>query len=319
MQRGEISYWQARALADGVRDLPDCVAAKVEAWVLARASGQSLAATRRTIDRAVIQADRAAADARARAERDRRQVSFGHLSDGQATLIAIGPAPAIETIRAAVMAVGDRLRSDAQRRGDTDPGDAARFDALVAMCASALDDPDLPRRQHARPAVQVAIDLPTALGLADEPAELLGYGPIPPAMARDLVADGDWTRFVTAPLTGELLDVGRDTYRPSRSLSSFVVARDQVCGFPHCNNPAWRSDIDHVVTFVDGGRTVRTNLGPVCRQHHNAKTHGQWRLTRDEAGHTSWTSPLGGRYDVSPVRHPGSPEEESGPDPPPER
>jgi Domain of unknown function (DUF222) len=62
--------------------------------------------------------------------------------------------------------------------------DARRADALVALCAAALADPNLPRR-HARPAqVQVVTDLPTLLHLADHPGDLLGYGPIPAARPR---------------------------------------------------------------------------------------------------------------------------------------
>ena len=53
------------------------------------------------------------------------------------------------------------------------------------------------------------------------------------------------------------------------------------------------------------GKTVRANLGPLCRQHHNAKTHGGWRLTYDPTTHSkTWTSPLGRTYakNAAPLR-----------------
>ena len=76
-----------------------------------------------------------------------------------------------------------------------------------------------------------------------------------------------------------------------------MAARDGVCGFPGCVVLAQSCDCDHVVTFRRDGRTVRDNLGPLCRQHHNAKTHGRWRLSRDpETGSKTWTSPLGRTY-----------------------
>ncbi len=47
--------------------------------------------------------------------------------------------------------------------------------------------------------LQVTIDLPTLLGLADNPAELPGHGPLPPHLARELAADADWIWFTTDP------------------------------------------------------------------------------------------------------------------------
>ena len=42
------------------------------------------------------------------------------------------------------------------------------------------------------------------------------------------------------------------------------------------------------------------NLGPLCRQHHNAKTSGHWRLRYDDTtGLLTWTSPLGKTYTKS--------------------
>ena len=39
------------------------------------------------------------------------------------------------------------------------------------------------------------------------------------------------------------------------------------------------------------------HLGPLCRQHHNAKTHKRWTLTyQPSTGTRVWTSPLGKTY-----------------------
>ncbi len=46
------------------------------------------------------------------------------------------------------------------------------------------------------------IDLPSLLGLADNPAELVGYGPIPAALVRDRAAEADWRRMVVDAVTG---------------------------------------------------------------------------------------------------------------------
>ncbi len=143
----------------------------------------------------------------------------------------------------------------------------------------------------------VVLDVPTALGLADNPGHLPGYGAIPAGLARRMAGDRDWVRWITEPVSGQLLDRGARRYRPSGALAAYVNARDQVCGFPGCGSPAHTCDCDHVVAYRDGrhgGQTVRRNLGPLCRQHHNAKTHGRWRLHHDPGAMIkTWTSPLG--------------------------
>ncbi|HTE74785.1 MAG TPA: DUF222 domain-containing protein [Actinomycetes bacterium] len=144
----------------------------------------------------------------------------------------------------------------------------------------------------------VVVDLPTLLNLADNPGHLAGYGTIPAGLARAMAADRDWVRWTTEPGTRHLIDRGAETYRPSDPLRAFIIARDRVCGFPGCHRPARECDCDHVVAYrTPDGRTVEVNLGPLCRQHHNAKTHGRWQLRYDPVARTkTWRSPLGKTY-----------------------
>jgi hypothetical protein len=122
-----------------------------------------------------------------------------------------------------------------------------------------------------------------------------------------MAADRDLVRWLVDPETGDLLDVGADTYRPTERMRRFVVARDQRCGFPGCGRRAEQCDLDHVCAFTyltRAGKTIRVNLGPLCRQHHNAKTHGGWHLTYHPADRSkTWTSPLGHTYltDAAPL------------------
>jgi hypothetical protein len=312
MQTGAVSYWQAHRLAHGTVGLTDEQVAAVQTRVLATASGQSLSETKRAIARAVLSVDPDGAGARARERARDRQVIRETGYDGSATLTAYGPAAAIDTMFTALSATALGLKRHRQRTlreatAPVDPVDltmdACRFDTLATLCTRVLADPGVPAAQHARPAVQVSIDLATLLGLADQPGELLGHGPIPAAIARELAAGGDWTRFLTSPTTGELLDLARDTYRPSAALARFIVARDRTCRFPGCTVPATHCDLDHVAAADRGGPTTRANLAPHCRQHHNAKTHGGWRLTVQPDTTLAWTSPMGGHYPVPPTRH----------------
>jgi len=145
--------------------------------------------------------------------------------------------------------------------------------------------------------VGVVVDLPTLLGLAENVAELPGYGPIPPALARQLAADRDWVRWTTDPGTRRLLDRGARRYRPSGRLRAHLAAAQRTCRFPGCRRRSEQCDTDHEITYASGGRTVVVNLGPLCRAHHNAKTHGRWKPDYDpDTGLITWTSPLGRTY-----------------------
>jgi hypothetical protein len=144
------------------------------------------------------------------------------------------------------------------------------------------------------------LDAATLAGLVDNPGRVPGYGLVPADLARAMAADRDFVRWLVHPATGELLDVSADTYRPSDRMRRFIIARDQQCGFPGCNRRAETCDLDHVHTFsfvTRAGKTIRVNLGPLCRQHHNAKTHGGWMLSYQPPTRTrAFTSPLGATY-----------------------
>jgi hypothetical protein len=150
--------------------------------------------------------------------------------------------------------------------------------------------------------VQVVVDLPTLLGLADEPMLVhLPAGAAEPVAAgtlRELLADEQvpmaLRRLVTDPLTGQLLDRGRRSYRVPDALRAFLVARDGTCRFPGCPRRADRCDIDHLQPWDDGGGTDRANLIPLCRRHHLLKTHGEWSITeRRDDGTVVWRTPDG--------------------------
>lgn len=187
------------------------------------------------------------------------------------------------------------INSDAER-------DMRRADAFVyamrAADAALKATGSVITRHNRRPTINVTIDLPTALGLADNPGQLAGYGPIPANIARQIAADGRWKRFITDPIKGTLLDYGRETYEPPQDLQDFLIARDRTCRFPGCNQPAHLADLDHVIPWEEGGTTSPDNLGALCRRHHNIKTHGNWKLESHEDGACTWTSPEGFKYYV---------------------
>lgn len=259
--------------------------------------------------------------------RDSRRVSCYNEVDGMSTVVAILPAEDAQTVMKAIEAfiikgsgvfdlssvdsAGDARVTDARvtdaRVTDARNADMKRADALTALAGFALAASSEDVAIHRRPiTVNVTIDLPTLLGLNENPGQLAGYGAIPASVARALASDGKWKRFITDPQTGALLDYGRETYSPPQALIDFLIARDRTCRFPGCRKSAALSDLDHAQSWEEGGTTSLDNLGALCRRHHLLKTHGGWSIESRADGSCTWTSPLGKVYQT-PARSMGEP------------
>lgn len=255
--------------------------------------------------------------------RDTRRVSCFREVDGLSTIVAILPAEDAQIVMKAIenfihaqvanesitlgkkSAVSTQSGSDNQDSdSDVIPGqhrsmDMKRADALTSIATWSLQQSTVDVKLHRRPVtVNVTIDLPTLLGLAENPGQLAGYGAIPASVARALASDGKWQRFITDPQTGTLLDYGRESYEPPQALVDFLIARDRTCRFPGCRQSAARADLDHAQSWESGGETSAANLGALCRRHHRLKTHGGWKLESHPDGSCTWTSPLGKIYEV---------------------
>ena len=239
--------------------------------------------------------------------RDSRRVSCYPEADGMATIIAILPAEDAQIIMKSIEAFIIERNQDTDLAGQNGAAsdwsllsaDMKRADALTFMASQGLASLAHKVRPHRRPiTVSVAIDLPTLLGLAENPGQLAGYGAIPASVARRLAADGTWQRFISDPTTGNLLDFGRETYMPPQALVDYLLARDRTCRFPGCRRSGALSDIDHAQSWETGGQTNPANLGLLCRRHHRMKTHGDWNLLSNPDGSCLWSSPKGKQYFV---------------------
>jgi hypothetical protein len=253
--------------------------------------------------------------------RDSRRVTCYPEADGMATVIAILPAEDAQTVMKSIEAyILKRNQEEEACLCDAIAGiskdclhhshegaaewsmlsaDMKRADALTAIASQALASMAHDVQPHRRPiTISVAIDLPTLLGLAENPGQLAGYGAIPASVARRLAADGNWQRFVSDPTTGNLLDFAREKYTPPQELVDYLLARDRICRFPGCRRTGQSSDIDHAQSWETGGETNPANLGLLCRRHHRMKTHGGWSLESNPDGSCTWKSPVGKQFFV---------------------
>jgi hypothetical protein len=326
LERGQVSWQHTRVLAQETEDLdPDTrreVGAQLVADVEAAATrgvSWTPAELRTRVRRAVIAADPIGAELRAEKATEQRHVSRRTDKDAQASLFVNGPAIGVQTIWTALDLWASSTSADDERTLDQ-----RRFDALVDICRSASTDAALltvasgrssdaaspgagpsgsarrrsrRRQRRARtglePAVFVFADAATWAGLADEPVELDGYGPVPAGVARECFTDASWRAVVTDALTGAALSVSDTTYRPSARTRRLLYVRDRRCGFPGCSAAVWFCDADHSVPHDRGGCTDAENCGLFCRRHHRLKTFTAWRWRRLPDGTLEWTDPSG--------------------------
>jgi hypothetical protein len=150
-----------------------------------------------------------------------------------------------------------------------------------------------------RAQVLVTVPVFSLMGLTDEPAVLDGYGPIPPSMARRLVADGaaSFYRVLVDPRDGAPLEIGRTSYRVSKALRNWLRLRDGKCPFPGCNNTSLDNEADHILAWHRGGATGISNLGQPCPKHHRLRHTSGWKPTpATTTTPPGWTSPTGRHY-----------------------
>lgn len=305
---GEISSAHANAIARETasalnRGLPESVIFEIENRAIAYAEFHTPTQVGNLVRKVIAQRSPEEFEDSVRTAQEERRVSCFDEPDGMSTVIALLPAHEAKIVMNALEAFILR----AGETGDDRSKDMKRADALAAIASqflsSSLDDV----APHRRPlTVNVTIDLPTLLGLAENPGELAGYGAIPASVAREIASDARWKRFITEPITGNLLDYGRERYEPPQALKDFLIARDRTCRFPGCRRSAILSDLDHAQSWDSGGATSSENLGALCRRHHKLKTHYGWRIESFADGSCIWHSPAGKEF-FTPARSANDP------------
>ena len=308
VRSGEISMSQARVILDATEDLLVEGQQRVEERVLRRAPEQTQAQLRAACRRAVASVDSDAADKRhARAVRA-RTVRKQALPDGMAGLWFTHTADVVESVWVAVNGLADAAKVPAQAGGDGRSVDERRADAMAAVFRAILDNGvdltgrALPAQHRRRPHIEVLVPATTLLGVRDDPAELVGYGPIPPSMARRIAAGGTWRRLLTDPATGVVLEASTTRHDPPAQVSETVLARDQRCRWRGCRMPARRCDRDHGVKYKRTGRTRLGDLCCLCEFHHRIKDNeaSGWHMVQLSGGVIEWTSPTGHTYRTDP-------------------
>jgi hypothetical protein len=303
LAEGRITPRQARILVDELGQLDDAERTELEGRML-DAADQSATSFQRALRRLRETRDADQAIDRHRRAFEKRSVTTQPGRDGMGWLVVNLPAPELLAIDSRL---DDHARGLARLGADGRTMAQLRADALVDVLLD-RDTSDSRRFGDAKPNVVVTVPISVLLGASDTFAELVGYGPIDAATARDLTAQAPTLRrMLTDPRDDSLISLGRTRYRMTEDLRLWLAVRDGRCRFAGCFRRVAACDIDHRHAWADGGATDPCNLEHLCRGHHTLKHETRWRSDAIHPdGTIDWLSPTGRRHRSRPARAVGT-------------
>jgi hypothetical protein len=155
-------------------------------------------------------------------------------------------------------------------------------------------------------AVNLVLTDETLFGGDHAPADLGGYGPIPAAIARALVASAatdprsraTLRRLYAHPRSRALVAMQSRARRFPRGLAQFIDLRDQRCRTPYCDAPIRHRD--HAQPWAKAGPTTAANGLGDCERCNYTKEAPGWHVnTSLDKNHTHTaqiTTPTGHQY-----------------------
>ena len=224
----------------------------------------------------------------------------------QERTVTIRPAPDTMTYVTALLPVAQGVSVYAALRREADVGTDGRSRGQV-MADTLVER--VTGRDAAVPvpiAVNLVLSDATLLGGDSAPGDLCGYGPIPAAVARAMVASAvedqrsraTLRRLYAHPQGGALVSMESRSRRFPRGLATFIELRDQRCRTPYCDAPIRHRD--HAQPWAEGGPTTAINGLGSCERCNYAKEADGWKVsTRVDENHTHtaiFTTPTGKRY-----------------------
>ncbi len=301
MGRGEVAVWQARKIAARCAEAGlGLEAALVVDRRLESAWGRMpWQRVLRRADGLIVAADTALAAQRAAERRAERFVAIHHDGDGSSMLVArMNTADAVQ-LKNAIDSIANAMVGE----GRPESLPQLRSEALAEL-ARPTDRGTLPRPEAtlvvhvARESLKGGDDLQTGThsgrGVAREDA----IGPLLLDQMKDLLAHHRVRLLPVLDLAG---DPAADVYEiPDRMRTQLQIC-EPFSIFPFSTTRSVHADLDHTIPYKPNGppgQTRPSNLGPLGRREHRAKTHGRWQLRQPEPGTYEWRSGFGYPYRV---------------------
>ena len=230
--------------------------------------------------------------------------------------VSIRPAPDTMTYLTALLPVaqGVAVYAALRRAADTTFDDRSRGQVMADTLVERITG--TPAQVPTPIAVNVVISDQALFAEDPSPAVIDGYGPVPAAVARNLVrtavADrrsrATLRRLYARPTTGALVALESRSRRFPRGLATFIGLRDQRCRTPYCDAPIRHRD--HAHPWARGGPTTAENGLGDCEHCNYAKQAAGWRVTAGTRNgrHTAeFTTPTGAHHQSTAPPLPGYP------------
>ena len=224
-----------------------------------------------------------------------RHVRFRVAGDGMMSMTVLLPAAQGQLVRQTLA----REAASAVAAGS----ERSRAQVMADVVVERVTGRD-PVRSPVPVAVNLVLSDETLLTGGEQPAQLDGYGPIPAALARDMVlaaaAEGTAAlrRLYAQPGTNKLVAMESTSRTFPKGLATFIGLRDQLCRTPYCN--ARIRHTDHVRPHAHHGPTSAHNGDGLCEHCNYVKEEPGWQAaaTYDGFGrHTiALTTPTGAVY-----------------------
>jgi hypothetical protein len=223
-------------------------------------------------------------------------------AEGAWNLIARGPADAGSRFASALEPILDALFERARAAGEHEPREAYAFDALVILAerdtATAATDTDAAsdeatdteappvRVRKARPKIRYLglLHLPfealvRGATIGEEMCEIIGIGPVPVRIARELLGESILKLVITKGV-----DVANVTHLGRGPTAAQRVAL--LWSKPKCANVECSSmfvQLDHREPWAKTKHTRLDELDPLCPHDHDLKTNHRWSLVDGHA------------------------------------
>ena len=204
----------------------------------------------------------------------RRRLHISQLADGMHRIDGL-----LDPVTAA--AIKTAIDPLAKRKGLEDERTAAqrRHDALGELVNHAMDQGTLPRRNGARPHINLTT---TIEGIKNEvgapPAELELSLPISTRTLERITCDCTMSRVLLAD--SMVIDVGRATRTVSGPARRALRTRDKGCRFTGCDRPVDWTNPHHIIHWARGGPNNVPNMVLLCYYHHRLVHEGGWQVIK---------------------------------------
>ncbi len=135
--------------------------------------------------------------------------------------------------------------------------------------------------------------------------ETIDGQPMPVSTVQRLCCDAVLQAVVVNP-DGTVDTICAEQRTANRAQRRQLAAMYSTCAHPHCEVGFSTCRMHHIVWYSKGGKTVLSNMAPLCEIHHHLVHEGGWSLEIDSGRRLTWLRPDGSEWvtDAGPSRRP---------------